>query len=181
MSRRGGALKGWIKAVLGLILIAPLAAFPLRAAADTVRVIANNNSHGCPAPDPKNDAGAHVFQNLCDPDVPWGFWRLDGPYTFGGLKYFRLQNYVSGMCMAVDSSTLNWGPHIIQWPCGTWADHYWRFVPAGGEIFQIVNRNSGLCLAVDSSSMSIGASIIQWPCGTWADHFWRVYGGVPGI
>ncbi|RBQ19832.1 hypothetical protein DP939_14080 [Spongiactinospora rosea] len=158
----------------------PLMMLQLRGdAGSTTRVIANANSLYCPTPVSTGTIGSKLMQRSCDPDVPWGSWNFDGPYTYGGVTYYRLVNYANQMCMAVDAGTLNPGPHIIQWPCGTWADHYWRFVHVSGEIYRIINRNSGQCLAIDSGSTAWGAAVIQWPCGSWPDHFWRVWGGIP--
>ncbi len=100
------------------------------------------------------------------------YWSLEA-WSIGGVRHFRVINYNSGQCLAVPGGSKQNGVQVIQWPCGTWNDHFWRFDDAGGGKFRIVNYNSQQCLAVEGGSKVDGAKAIQWPCGGWADHFWR--------
>ncbi|MFG2146330.1 RICIN domain-containing protein [Streptomyces sp. NPDC048696] len=87
--------------------------------------------------------------------------------------YIHIVNNGSGQCLAVPGGSKAQGTGLIQWPCGTWNDHFWRFDDTGGGTYHVVNYNSGECLAVEGGSHNNGAKAIQWPCGTWADHYWR--------
>lgn len=169
----------YLKLVGALLLTATTALFPATAKAETEHIIVNNNSVLCATPGntwaPATKlAGTKLVQQGCDPDHPEQIWMFDGPYSFDGINYYRLRNAYSDMCMAVELSTTTPGPFVIQWPCGTWHDHFWRVLSVGGGLYRIINRNSQLCLAVDASSKADNAALIQWPCGSWPDHFWRV-------
>lgn len=86
-------------------------------------------------------------------------------------------NQGSNKCLAVPGGSTAKGTGLIQWPCGTWRDHYWTAEPwsiNGAVYYRFVNANSGQCLAVPGGSTKAGTQVIQWPCGTWADHFWGV-------
>ncbi|KUF18176.1 RICIN domain-containing protein [Streptomyces silvensis] len=85
----------------------------------------------------------------------------------------HIVNYGSGKCLAVPGGSHEKGIGVIQWGCGGWKDHFWRFDNAGGGRFRLVNYNSQQCLAVQDGSGADGAKVIQWPCGEWNDHFWR--------
>jgi Ricin-type beta-trefoil lectin domain-like len=153
--------------------------FPARASADTEHILLNYHSVLCGSPgeswDPAvNLAGTHLSQHGCDPDHTEQIWLFTAPQVFNGVTYIHIRNAQSGMCMAVDGGTTTPGPYVIQWPCGSWSDHYWRIVDVGGGLYRIINHNSQLCLGVDGGSTAEGALLIQWPCGPWADHFWRL-------
>lgn len=170
----------YLKLVGALLLTATAVVIAAPAKADTAHIIVNNNSIQCASPgdfwDPATRlAGTKLVQQGCDPDHPEQIWSFEGPYFLDGSgDYYRLHNALSGMCMAVDSSTTTPGPYVIQWPCGTWRDHYWRVLNVGGGLYRIINYNSQLCLAIDASSHETNARVIQWPCGSWPDHFWRI-------
>jgi hypothetical protein len=100
--------------------------------------------------------------------------------------YGHIINNNSGQCLAVPGGSTVEGTGLIQWGCGTWADHYWTLEPwsiSGVRHYRVINYNSGQCLAVPGASTVEGTQVIQWPCGTWVDHFWRVdnYGSTSKI
>lgn len=85
----------------------------------------------------------------------------------------HLTNYNSDRCLAVPGGSRQPGIGLIQWGCGTWADHYWELRPSYGGRYYIVNRNSNQCLALPNGTHQAGAQVIQWPCDArFADHLW---------
>ncbi|HEX8628365.1 MAG TPA: RICIN domain-containing protein [Catenuloplanes sp.] len=99
---------------------------------------------------------------------------LSNPHsTARALAISHVINDNSGQCLALPGGSKVAGERTIQWPCGTWNDHYWTLRIAPNATFQIVNHNSGQCLALPGGSKVAGERPIQWPCGTWADHYWR--------
>ncbi|MDX3569048.1 RICIN domain-containing protein [Streptomyces sp. ID05-47C] len=90
----------------------------------------------------------------------------------------QMVNANSRKCLAVPGGSTAAGTGLIQWPCGTWADHFWTAEPwsiNGAVYYRFVNANSGQCLALPGGSTKDGAQVIQWPCGTWGDHFWGLF------
>ncbi|MEV8099095.1 RICIN domain-containing protein [Kitasatospora sp. NPDC085879] len=136
--------------------------------------IVNNNSNQCLAvPGGSTAAGTGLIQWPC------GSWKdhyWSAYYQFKdstGVYWYHVQNYNSQQCLAVPGASTTAGTQVIQWPCGTWSDHYWAFVLDSTNRLHIVNHNSGQCLAVPGASTTAGEKIIQWPCGTWNDHYWH--------
>jgi Ricin-type beta-trefoil lectin domain-like len=126
------------------------------------------------------DWGYPVVQATCWGGVNqhWDFTRswLDGR----GVRWGHIVNRETGLCLAVRGGSHTSGVGLMEWPCGNWADHWWRIQPAmyAGSIpaYHLVNmiaKPSGpLCAAIPGGTHAAGASVIQWPCGTWADHYW---------
>jgi hypothetical protein len=100
------------------------------------------------------------------------YWRAEYGFTTSAGNWYHIINYNSGQCLAVPGASTIAGTQVIQWPCGTWHDHYWRFEYEPNGSARIINYNSGQCLAVPGASTTAGEKVIQWPCGPWADHFW---------
>ncbi|MGC0334698.1 hypothetical protein RKD23_007688 [Streptomyces sp. SAI-170] len=141
------------------------------AAAATYTHVINVNSNQClSVPGGSTTAGTGLAQWPCG---SWNdhYWSFQYAFSSGGVNYYRLENLNSHQCLAVPGGSTTAGTQVIQWPCGTWRDHYWgvRNTSAGS---QLVNYNSGQCLAVAGGSTAAGAKVIQWPCGTWRDHYW---------
>jgi hypothetical protein len=94
---------------------------------------------------------------------------------FNGV-YDHIINDNSGQCLAVPGGSTANGTGLIQWPCGSWNDHYWsayyQFNAYNFNWYHVVNYNSGQCLAVPGASTANGTQVIQWPCGNYADHYW---------
>ncbi|MER5638780.1 RICIN domain-containing protein [Kitasatospora sp. NPDC002227] len=90
--------------------------------------------------------------------------------------YDHIVNNNSGLCLALPGASTAYGAGVIQWPCGSWTDHYWttdyQFTESGYYWYHVVNRNSGQCLALPGASTQAGAQLVQWPCGQWKDHYW---------
>ncbi|MFH8383864.1 RICIN domain-containing protein [Kitasatospora sp. NPDC018058] len=91
--------------------------------------------------------------------------------------YDHIINDNGNQCLAVPGGSTAQGTGLIQWPCGTWNDHYWtanwQFSANDFNWYHVVDYNSGQCLAVPGAGTSAGAHVIQWPCGTWPDHYWH--------
>ncbi|WP_158277937.1 RICIN domain-containing protein [Pseudosporangium ferrugineum] len=41
---------------------------------------------------------------------------------------FQMINYSTGMCIGVAGGSKLDNAAVIQWPCGSWADHWWGYV-----------------------------------------------------
>lgn len=70
---------------------------------------------------PNSNAGAQLRSSACGNggDKLWRYEQFpDG--------YFKLINYQTGMCLAVNGGSQADDAPVIQWPCGAWADHFWR-------------------------------------------------------
>ncbi|HEY8984798.1 MAG TPA: RICIN domain-containing protein [Streptomyces sp.] len=136
--------------------------------------IINDNSNKCLAvPGGSTAQGTGLIQWPCG---SWNdhYWSAYYQFTASGFYWYHVVNYNSGQCLGVPGASTTAGTQVIQWPCGTWADHYWAFaIDTSNNKLHIINYNSGQCLAVPGASTSDGAQVIQWPCGTWADHYWH--------
>ncbi|MEU9075514.1 RICIN domain-containing protein [Kitasatospora sp. NPDC048538] len=136
--------------------------------------IVNDNSNKCLAvPGGSTAQGTGLIQWPCG---TWNdhYWTANYQFKANNFNWFHVVNYNSGQCLAVPGASTTAGTQVIQWPCGTWNDHYWAFgVDTGNGKLHIINYNSGQCLAVPGASTADGAQVIQWPCGTWADHYWH--------
>ncbi|MFJ7156297.1 RICIN domain-containing protein [Streptomyces sp. NPDC101118] len=133
--------------------------------------IKNGNSGQCLAvPGGSTEAGKGLIQWGCG---NWNdhYWSFQYGFTSGGIAYYRLENLNSHQCLAVPGGSKTAGTQVIQWPCGTWNDHYWGVQYTSGGT-RLVNYNSGQCLAIPGASTTQGEKVIQWPCGTWRDHYW---------
>ncbi|GAA0445057.1 RICIN domain-containing protein [Streptomyces stramineus] len=130
-----------------------------------------NSAHCLAVPGGSTENGAGLIQWGCG---SWKdhYWQFEHAFNSGGRGYYRVRNLNSGQCLAVPGASKTEGTQVIQWPCGTWADHYWGIdYTSGGK--RLVNWNSGQCLAIPGASRAQGEKAIQWPCGTWADHYWN--------
>ncbi|GAA3038598.1 hypothetical protein GCM10020229_57310 [Kitasatospora albolonga] len=135
--------------------------------------IINNNSNQCLAvPGGSTADGTGLIQWPCG---TWNdhYWTANYKFTESGYYWYQVVNYNSGKCLAVPGASTTAGTQVIQWPCGTWRDHYWAFLVDSSNRLHIVNYNSRQCLAIPGASTDKGAQVIQWPCGTWADHYWH--------
>ncbi|GAA4899445.1 RICIN domain-containing protein [Streptomyces coeruleoprunus] len=133
--------------------------------------IVNRNSGQCLAvPGGSTQQGTGLIQWGCG---SWNdhYWTFRYAFSSGGLNYYQLENLNSHQCLAVPGASTQQGTQVIQWPCGTWKDHYWGVRPTSNGA-QLVNWNSRQCLAIEGGSLTAGAKAIQWPCGTWRDHYW---------
>ncbi|MEU2242176.1 RICIN domain-containing protein [Streptomyces sp. NPDC018338] len=101
-----------------------------------------------------------------------------GVNAFGWLK-----NHNSGRCLAVPGGSHQPAEGLIQWGCGSWADHYWdiRYEGDGdGERwYSVRNMNSGMCLSVDAARTTDFARATQYPCGDanqalFVDQYWAL-------
>ncbi|MEU7074860.1 RICIN domain-containing protein [Streptomyces narbonensis] len=126
---------------------------------------------GSPAPAP---AAKPVPRPGADPEAvaPLGI------NAFGWLK-----NHNSGRCLAVPGGSHQPAEGLIQWGCGSWADHYWdiRYEGDGdGERwYSVRNMNSGMCLSVDAARTTDFARATQYPCGDanealFVDQYWAL-------
>ncbi|MER6914512.1 RICIN domain-containing protein [Streptomyces sp. NPDC000594] len=142
--------------------------FDTRAVYQRVR---NFGTHLCLAvPGGSLEEGKQLIQWPCG---PWNdhYWAFENAFTSGGLQYVRIRNLNSGQCLAVPGGSTAAGTTVIQWPCGTWRDHYWGLrVSSSGT--QLVNYNSGQCLGIPGNDPNAGVRVFQWPCGPWPDHYW---------
>jgi hypothetical protein len=136
--------------------------------------IINDNSGQCLAvPGGSTDAGTGLIQWPCG---TWAdhYWAAQYQFTdSAGIYWYHIRNLNSGQCLAVPGASTSAGVQVIQWPCGTWADHYWAIVYDSTGKIHIINYNSGQCLAIPGASTAAGTAVIQWPCGTWPDHYWH--------
>ncbi|WP_190108631.1 RICIN domain-containing protein [Streptomyces cinnamoneus] len=140
--------------------------------ADSYGWVRNANSAHCLAvPGASTDNGKGLIQWGCG---TWRdhYWQFEYAFSSGGMSYYRVRNYNSGQCLAVPGASTTAGTQVIQWPCGTWPDHYWG-IEYTNKGKRLVNWNSRQCLAVPGASTAQGEKVIQWPCGTWADHYWN--------
>ncbi|MFD9791871.1 RICIN domain-containing protein [Streptomyces sp. NPDC059070] len=134
--------------------------------------ITNNNSGQCLAvPGGSTDKGTGLIQWQCG---GWAdhYWSVQYQFTSGGWYWYHVVNGKSGQCLAVPGGSTDQGTQVIQWPCGTYADHYWAFASDRAGVTHIANGKSGQCLAIPGASRDQGMKVIQWPCGTYADHYW---------
>ncbi|WP_370417978.1 RICIN domain-containing protein [Streptomyces sp. QH1-20] len=131
-----------------------------------------NSAHCLAVPGGSTENGIGLIQWGCG---NWRdhYWQFEYAFNSGGRSYYRLRNLNSGQCLAVPGASTNPGTQVIQWPCGTWKDHYWG-VEYTNRGTRLVNWNSGQCLAIPGASRVQGEKAIQWPCGTWADHYWNI-------
>jgi hypothetical protein len=102
--------------------------------------------------------------------------RVSPNIGFNGI-FDHITDDHSNQCLAVPGGSKNAGSRLIQWPCGSNADHYWsayyQFTDAAGIYwFHVVNYNSHQCLAVPGASTTANVQVIQWPCGNYPDHYW---------
>ncbi|GGV01633.1 RICIN domain-containing protein [Kitasatospora aureofaciens] len=136
--------------------------------------IINDNSGQCLAvPGGSTAQGTGLIQWPCG---TWNdhYWSANYQFNAYNFNWYHVVNYNSGQCLAVPGASTTAGTQVIQWPCGTWADHYWAFgIDTSNGKLHIINYNSGQCLAIPGASTTAGAHVIQWPCGTWPDHYWH--------
>ncbi|MEU3686851.1 RICIN domain-containing protein [Streptomyces narbonensis] len=97
-----------------------------------------------------------------------------GVNAFGWLK-----NANSGRCLAVPGGSHQPAEGLIQWGCGSWADHYWDIrhevtTGDGRRWYSVRNMNSGMCLSVDAASTADYARATQYPCGLYVDQYWTL-------
>ena len=110
--------------------------------------------------------GATVIQWGCDGQNKQQ-WVVDTSNTKvggDGRTYYHIVNVNSGMCLAVPGGSTAWNLQLIQWPCGSWNDHYWSLDNGTGTQGLMRNYNSSLCMAVGGASLTQGAPVIQWGC-----------------
>ncbi|MEV6776957.1 RICIN domain-containing protein [Streptomyces syringium] len=131
-----------------------------------------NSAHCLAVPGGSTENGIGLIQWGCG---NWRdhYWQFEYAFNSGGRSYYRLRNLNSGQCLAVPGASTDPGTQVIQWPCGTWKDHYWG-IEYTNRGTRLVNWNSGQCLAIPGASRVQGEKAIQWPCGTWADHYWNI-------
>ncbi|MCC3773729.1 RICIN domain-containing protein [Streptomyces sp. UNOB3_S3] len=140
--------------------------------ADSYGWVRNANSGQCLAvPGASTENGKGLIQWGCG---SWRdhYWEFEYAFSSGAISYYRVHNLNSGQCLAVPGASTTAGTQVIQWPCGTWPDHYWGIeYTSNGK--RLVNWNSRQCLAIPGASTAQGEKVIQWPCGTWPDHYWN--------
>ncbi|MEU5438455.1 RICIN domain-containing protein [Streptomyces sp. NPDC020719] len=173
-----------VSALKGMTPVAPadvaklLAKTPGSALAPRLRTdgvydhITNLNSGQCLAvPGGSTAQGTGLIQWPCG---TWNdhYWSVQYQFTSSGFYWYHVVNLNSQQCLAVPGGSTTQGTQVIQWPCGTWADHYWAFATDRAGVTHIANGNSGQCLAIPGGSTAQGTKVIQWPCGTWNDHYW---------
>lgn len=123
-----------------------------------------------------NGAGVIQWDCVYAADEQW--WSTDefpGKVAADGI-YYHFVNLNSTtkrgtpMCLAVPGGTRAWNTQLMQWPCGDWNDHWWKWVstPDG---YALQNLN-GLCAAVGGGSHVSGAPVVQWTCTGGAEQSW---------
>ncbi|MET8747863.1 RICIN domain-containing protein [Streptomyces sp. NPDC004728] len=117
---------------------------------------------------------AYLNQFSCKNYADQFWYREAGAYDPDGTVWYKIINRHSGLCLSVDAASMDDNARVTQYPCGGYADQYWREGPydARTKGYQIRNWNSGKCLAVQDGSEAEAAPVIQFRCGSWTDHYW---------
>ena len=88
--------------------------------------------------------------------------------------WYKIQNYNSGLLLAVSGMSLADSADVTQWEDNGTVDHLWAVLDNGDGTVRIVNRNSGKVLAVNDMSTADGAYVQQYQDNGTADHNWRL-------
>ncbi|MER5203966.1 RICIN domain-containing protein [Streptomyces sp. NPDC002825] len=90
--------------------------------------IVNGNSGYCAAvPGASKASAVNVNQYPCG-DYPDHLWRVEyQKRDTAGRPLYRIVNANSGLCLAVPGASTQETAPVNQYPCGPYADHFWRF------------------------------------------------------
>jgi hypothetical protein len=101
--------------------------------------------------------------------------RDGGPSITDHTFYHVKNRYWVGYCLAVPGGSTQAGTRVFTYPCGNWADHWWKFDNYGENLRKIRPQHAlDKCLAIEGGSETSGTAAIIWGCGEWADHYWRI-------
>ncbi|MFE4695333.1 RICIN domain-containing protein [Streptomyces sp. NPDC056749] len=90
------------------------------------------------------------------------------------VQWGHITNGNSGLCLAVPAASRQSGKILNQYPCGDYADHYWKTEPTADGAVRIVNYNSRQCLSVADSSKGTAAPVVQATCGQSEAQDWQL-------
>lgn len=86
----------------------------------------------------------------------------------------RLVNGNSGFCMNIPGGSKEMYAPVTQFPCGTWADHYWTAEAWTDTLYILKNSNSKMCVSSNGSNRA-GAVLVQDYCGGKPGMLWNLY------
>ncbi|MFJ8770438.1 RICIN domain-containing protein [Streptomyces clavifer] len=94
-------------------------------------------------------------------------------------QWGHVTNDNSDLCLAVPAASRQSGKILNQYPCGSYADHYWKTEPAPSEAqhsgsVRIVNYNSRQCLSVADASTDTAAPVVQESCAQTDAQYWNL-------
>jgi hypothetical protein len=105
--------------------------------------------------------------------VVGGMFGLMLSPTAPTTTWVKIQNYNSGLLLAVSGMSLADSADVTQWEDNGTVDHLWTVLDNGDGTVRIANRNSGKVLAVNDMSTADGAFVQQYQDNGTADHNWQ--------
>ncbi|MFF0430050.1 RICIN domain-containing protein [Streptomyces sp. NPDC004520] len=137
-------------------------------------LLVNANSGRCLSVPGAATSFAYLNQFSCN-NYADQFWYLKYQDMKQGVAWYTIRNRHSGLCLSVDAAQTENFARATQYPCGVYADQFWRIddYDANTRGYHVKNWNSGKCLAVLDGSQQEAASVIIYQCGSWPDHYWR--------
>ncbi|WP_188270254.1 MULTISPECIES: RICIN domain-containing protein [unclassified Streptomyces] len=91
------------------------------------RIVNGNSGHCAAVPGASKATAVHVNQFPCG-DYPDHYWRIAYEKRDpDGNPLYRIVNANSGLCLAVPGAATYETAPVNQYPCGPYADHFWRF------------------------------------------------------
>jgi hypothetical protein len=111
------------------------------------------------------------FQNR---PVVGGMFSLLVPTAASKTTWYKIQNYHSGLVLAVSGTSLADSADVTQWTDNGTYDHLWTTLANSDGSVRIVNRNSGKVLAVNNQSLADGAFVQQFKDDGTPDHNWTL-------
>lgn len=95
------------------------------------------------------------------------------------VQWGHITNSNSALCLAVPGASRQSGKRLNQYPCGDYADHFWKAEPASPDarsdgLVRIVNYNSRQCLSVADASTENSAPVIQSTCTQSEEQYWQL-------